>query len=359
VKTFLASLALTIATLAGCHHQPPPATVATRSAKAQPGRAVRVFASFTTGPALPFQARMLHVLARPEVDRAFDRFVERTIADPALGAQMQRLAARLLADAKIAADLQAILQALIDSPDVQRQVRQLMKEHPELSADQIGERFGEQVEQSFTLRFMPPFMAAFQRFFAQLDFGPGAEGFTQHLALELSDVLEAYLTPAREAAWRRRLTELNHGEVPTQEVAARLYIDHALSEERVARYLATVVSDPMFTDEVITLVRRSLAVKTVENALYAWLRQMSGDAELRRQCTTALLLLVSDHPDPAAMQATVAAIFTSRSVVGGANDLIRIMLSDREVSAIFAETLTRVVKIPSLARATDELLDRW
>jgi hypothetical protein len=181
-----------------------------------------------------------------------------------------------------------------------------------------------------------------------------------HLALRFGRSLVAYLEePARTDAWNRRLIELNHGVEPEPTVAATLYLDHAFSEERMARFMTKVARDPAVVREISQFLRRSLQEKAVERALQAWVRRLSADAELRRLCTALLLELVGEQPDPAKVTTIVDAFYGSRVLLDATTDLVQAILGDPEVIRHLDDTATTLAQLPSLRVAADELLDGW
>ena len=307
-----------------------------------------------------FEARLEAALARPEVNRAMDALIERAFGDAALGALAAHLLDQLMADPKAAADVESITDGLAEHPELQRRVRRIMEEHPELSSDQVGERLSAQVEREFDVHFAAKFEAACQRLVDRLEVGAELARLEVHLLARFGAPLAAYLeTPARRQARSRRLIELNHGRVPEPALATSLFIDHALSEERLARYLTEVLGDPAITQELIGLLRGALKVTAVNKALLSTLRRLVSDAEVRRHATAGLVLLMLERPDPAQVSAVVDGIFGAPSVVKGSTEVARAILTSPEVTRSLDVALERLGKLSSLRQASDELLDRW
>lgn len=310
--------------------------------------------------ALDFDALFEHVFARPEVDKAFDALMDGAFADPQLAAFGEQLMTKLGDDPGIAEGTNAIIQVIGSDQALIKRIQQLMKSKPGMGQDEIGALITQEFMQAYQLILAKPVEREIGKALETLDIDKERDHLFAVLSTSLEASATAYITdPDRMSKWTARLTELNGGTAPTPAVAATLFTQHALSEDRLAKYLVTVLGDPATRSE---LARFSLALgksEDVQTALVDAVRAMVTSPEVQAAAGAALLTAMNPKVTPGVASAKVEALFAAPAIHAGLNKVVKTLLSEPTMATAIDDSLRALWAVPAIKTATDQLLDGW
>ena len=307
-----------------------------------------------------FEARMQRVMARPDVDKACDELLDAVAADPALAALGGELGDQLIADPVIAGAAEKLTASMGNSPTLMAWVQRYMIAHPDATPDAVGTAVGAEFEQRFERTYAKAVEDSIGRLVDDLDAGPGGAALAGRLEKRFNKAVTVYVeAPARRAAWGKRLVELNGGTHPDPTKAARLFVDNALTEDRLARFMVTLTGDPEVRRLVVAFLRRSLKEQTTKDQLHAAARTVAGDPAIQQAAIAAFELLLAETEDPAEARVRVDALFDSPAFRGAFAKLVHDLIADPTVQKIIDDTITDAARLDGVRKALDELIDGW
>jgi hypothetical protein len=312
------------------------------------------------GKALAFDKLADRVLARPEVDKSFDALVEAVFADPQLAAFGSDLAGKLGADPAIGQGVEAITAKIGEDPNLINRIRKLIADKPGINEAEITAIFMEEFNNAYQLTLAKPIELAIQRTLSSLDIDKEADMLIAQLSLKLESSFTAYIEePARLEKWTKRLTELNDGEMPSTTRAAELFLEHALAENRLAKYMVTVLADPATRAEVARFLLIVGKAKPVEDAIMQASREVATSREVQRTAIAALASAFDPKSTPGEATKRVDALFATDAFRNGLNTVVKAFLTEPSVPAAIDDSLRKLWATPSIKTATDQLLDGW
>lgn len=299
-------------------------------------------------------ARTERVLARPRTDGRLDALLAAIAADPEIRERGTALFEVLAADPAISQAAAHITEALGNSPELRQAVIEIMRAHPDAKPDQIGELMSARLETTWaTPAINHAWMTAWNRLLPRLDLG-----VVPRIFATIGARLDAYFE-ARSQRWAERLTELNGGQELTPERASQLYIDHAWSEARIAKFVDASLANPRLQSELIAAVRRLLRIEVVRGALRDAASAMSGDATVQDAAIALIRQLSLASPSPESVQREIDRLLQAPVTAQTVHQLMTRVLADPEVPRILVDGLDHLSADRQLADSFDELIDRW
>lgn len=293
-------------------------------------------------------------MSRPRTDTGLDRLFAGVAADPEVRERGTALLGMLGADPAISQAVAHITGAAGESPQLRQSLAEMMRAHPGVTPDQIGELVGARIEANWaTPSINQAWMAAWNQLLPRLDLGVMPRIFAT-----VGARFDAYVS-ARNEHWGERLTELNGGQEPSPERAARLYMDHAWSEARLQKFVDASFASPRLQGECVSAVRRLLGVEAVRTALRDAAAAFLADATVQDAAIALMGQLMLTSPSAEAAGRELDRLLQAPVTVKALNQLMARVLADPEVPRILIDGLDHLGSDKQLADGLDELLDRW
>jgi len=299
--------------------------------------------------------RMTRVVSEPEVTAGFDALVTAIGADPTLRTRGAALLGGMSSDPATAAAMTDVMTKLQASPGLQKVVRDLMAANPGVSADQIGELVGKRVETSWA---SPPINQAWMRTWNRLRGKLELGALPKVVEAGISARVTAYFE-RNSTRWGDRLIELNGGKLPSAERAVELYLDRAWTEDRMRRFLRSLLGNPTVQHELIATLRRLLELPTVERELKTAAKTLLSDPAVQHAAIELMTLLLDASPSPAAIEQQLDALLLPAPTIAAINHLIAGILADPAVPKILVDAFDHLAADPKLAADVDQLIDGW
>jgi hypothetical protein len=322
--------------------------------------AAGAFDAAAFGKALDFDKLAERVMARADVDKAFDVLIEGVFADPKLGELGSQLGDKLGSDPEIAQGFAAITEAIGQDANLVRRLQKLVADRPGITQDQLMALFMEEFNLSFKTTLEKPIELAAQNAIKGLHVDKEANQLLAQVSLRLESSFTSYVEdPARIERWSKRLTELNNGQVPSTDRAAELFLQHALGEERLAKYMLTVLGDPVSRSEVARFLLAVGKAKPVETAVIQATRTVASDRAVQQAAVAAMASAFDPRTTPGVAKARVDALFATAAIKDGLDTVVKAFLTEPSVPTAIDDSLRALWATPSIKKATDELLDGW
>jgi hypothetical protein len=298
------------------------------------------------------QARVNDVLARPNVDKAFDTYFDGVFADPQLAPIGAQLETSLASDPKVMGPAQKLLEDMQKSPAMQRLVLDLMKANPHATPDEIGEMVGKHIEKTFA---SPKLNASFQTIGTEL-----MKRLDTHDALKpLGDRIDRAITEDYEEKWSQRIIDLNGGKTPTPAVATRLILDHALEAKRLEKFLVALLTNKTVRSQSAKLVARTLSLPAVAQELRSVVADLAQDPAIQKQVTDLFELMLSNQPDEDAIIAKIREMLLSKRAVTDVARFVRVVVANPDVGKYAGDLVTALAADKELRTSFDDLMNGW
>jgi len=300
-------------------------------------------------------ARVTQVMSEPGMSAGFDGLLDAIAADATLRARGAALLAGMTADPETSAAMSGVMAQLQQSPALQRTVAELMTAHPGVSADQIGELASARIQATWS---SPPinqaWMQTWNRLRTKLELGALPKAVEVGITTRVSAYFER-----NNARWGDRLIELNGGKMPSAERAAEIYLDRAWTEDRMRRFLHSVLASPALQREVAVALQRLLALPTVERELRTATKALISQATVQHAAVEVMILLLASAPAPAAVEQQLDQLLLPAPVVAALNNAIAAILADPSVPTILVDAFDHLAADPELATDVDQLINSW
>jgi len=302
-------------------------------------------------------ARIEKIYARPAVDKAMDAFVDAVFAEPALQKRGEKLMQTLGADPKIGEATQAVFQKIGSSAAMQDLVKEVMKQNPDKTPEEIGKLVAARYEKAFNT---PGVHKAFQSSFQSLTGKLDAKWEDSAIVADLKQRVHKYFgDSARADKWAKRVTELNGGQMPTAQQAVDLYIDHAWSEDRTEKFLTTLLANPKARQELAAFLDEAIALDAVTAELRSGAADIMGDAEFQDSLEKFMSLMLASQPDEDAIRTEMSRLLTGPNIVKAMNRVVKLILTNDEVRDIAVKHIDRLAEDPELSKLCEDFFDNW
>jgi hypothetical protein len=326
-------------------------------AAASPPPAAPLLVDLERGPiADRVRQRVAQALARPDVDRSFDRMIERVAAGPGVAESGERLLGELAADPVIAEAFGALLEDVGEHPAMLVLVTDLAAKHPDLSPDQISEKVGAHLELAMGplvdgLIEGPELAVVIDQLDTRVSQSP-------HLRLALGTAISA---PDRIARWKQRTRELNGGIEPSDARSAELMLDHMLTVDRLARFYLDLTADPTVTRRVTELFRAALDAPAFRAEAVRAVRALVAEPSFRASLLGLFgVLLEPAAPANVAERTARARVLLERAGVARAvAGFVHAVVDDPTLASLGDRALADLMADASVTALCDAMFDRW
>ncbi|MGE5183469.1 MAG: hypothetical protein ACM31C_15465 [Acidobacteriota bacterium] len=291
------------------------------------------------------------------VAQSTDAFFNALADAPAVRARASALTTALADDPAVAQPIADLMKQLTDDPQIQKAALALLAKHPGATPDQIGDMFGEHVEQLWN---RPPvsdaWAASFQVLIKRVEHDPDLTAIGRSL---FARVAPKYNDAVLVEKWNNRLVELAGGETLTRDKASRLFLDHFFANDRVDKLVADMLANPTLRAESANALAKLLAMDSVSRDLRGGAAELLSDPSVRDACIQLFRELAGDTPAPAAVRTSLDAILTSPAMLKALRRLIHDANSDPAVSAIGTAWLEKIGADPALQVDFDKFWFGW
>lgn len=312
------------------------------------------------GAALTFDKLAEHLFDRPDVDKAFDQLMDAVFADPQLAKFGEDLMGQLGDDPAIAQGMTAITDAIASDPTVLARLQAMIKSKPNITQDEITVMITSEFTRAYEAMLAKPVERGVETALDGLDLKKEGDRLFAALGGTLEASVTAYLSdPDRLSKWNARLTELNGGQPATITTAADLFMKHALAEDRLAKYLITVLALPETRGEVARFFGVLGKSKGVQAALIDAARTLASSDDVQAKAAAALISALDPKTTPGIASKRVDALFASPAIHDGLDSVVRAILTEPTMPTAIDDSLRRLWAVPAVKTATDQLLDGW
>jgi hypothetical protein len=299
--------------------------------------------------------RMIHVVGEPEVAADVDTLAAAVGADPTLRTRGAALWGAMISDPGTATALSEAMAALQRTPGLKHAIAELVATHPGEHAGRLDALAVQRIVATWS---SPPiheaWMRTWRRLRARLELGARPAVVEAGIATRIGHDLDR-----NAARWGDRLIELNGGKLPGAERAVELYLDHAWAEDRMRRFLRSLLANPGFHHELIAALHRLLALPVVERELRTAARALLSDATSQRAAVELTSLLLDGAPAPAAVEQQLEQLVLPAPVVAAINHVIATILADPAVPGIVVDAFHHLAADPRLTADLDPLIAGW
>jgi hypothetical protein len=312
------------------------------------------------GAALNFDQVAEHLFDRPDVDKAFDELMDAVFADPQLAAFGADLMSQLGDDPAIAQGMTAITDAIASDPAVLARLQAMIKSKPNITQDEITVMITSEFTRAYEAMLAKPVERGVEAAIDGLNLSKESATLFAALGSTLEASVAGYLSdPDRLSKWNARLTELNGGQPATITTAADLFMKHALTEDRLAKYMITVLAQPETRSEVARFFGVLGKSKGVQAALVDGARALASSEDVQHKAAAALISALDPKTTPGIASKKVDALFASPAIHDGMDTVIRAILTEPTMPTAIDDSLRRLWAVPAVKTATDQLLDGW
>jgi hypothetical protein len=300
--------------------------------------------------------RVKAVADRPEVGAACSALMDAVIADQEVANAAGALFAAVIGDPAVTEAVAQVNDGIGNSPEVAARRAALAAAHPELTADQLAAAFTDEYDQA-DLEMSTAAQAASSVLLSELDIGAASGAFwsryTPPSDRAVSSFIDRYAVP-----WSARLIALDGGHVPDPARAATLLIDHALTEDRLARAATALCNNPAVRRELTGLTRGILAIPALRTAVTKAAHDAASDPDFQRDLVA--MLVASLRPDhETSVPARVNAVFRAPVVRDGASAIARAVISDPTLGPLLVHTLDAIWADPAARKTIVDTVDGW
>ena len=257
----------------------------------------------------------------------------------------------------------AFVAEAIRRPAAMQAIRDLMRAHPDATPDQIGALTQQRIE---AVTSGPAFQAAFGQAWNELIEAPdvkaafarfGDQVGRSRATLDLA--VAAVVGHLDDVGLQRRLTELNGGRVPDRARATDLVLEHAFSEDRLARFWKDLVALPSIHDGLSRAARGLLGSPAFQKDATTFVRTILTDATFRARGVDVMVLLLADHPDQARLHDAISGLLQVPATRKALVTLIDQVLTDPSLRKVAGDALAPIAKDPGLQKLFTHLLTEW
>jgi hypothetical protein len=294
---------------------------------------------------------------RPTVGKATDAFFEAVAGSSAVREQGMTLMTALESDPKVSAPIASLMQQLTEDPAIQKAALELMQKHPGASADQIGDMFGQHVEEVWS---RPPVSEAwgesFQALIRRIEHDPDLSRIGATL---FARIQPSYNDNVLADRWNKRVTELAGGSAPSRDKATDLFMKNFFGGERLDKLVADMLANPTLRTESATALAKLLAVPSVSRDLRTGAAEVLADPAVHQAALELFRQLATDHPEHDAVVHAFDAILTAPAMVKTLRNLLHDATTDPAVGAIGTAWIEHVTSDAGLKAAFDKFWFGW
>lgn len=303
------------------------------------------------------EKRIAGLWDKPIVSKATETFFGAVADAPVVHARATSLVNALGADPKVSQPLTALMTDLTGDPAIQKAAMALLAKHPGATADQIGDMFGQHVEELWN---KPPvsnaWQAAFQQLVVRIEHDPDLKAIGSTL---FERAAPKYNDAVLAQRWNKRLLELANGEKLTPARASDLFLDHFFANDRVDKLVADMLANKTLRDESAIALGKLLAMDSVSKDLRTGAADVLADPAVHDAMVVLFRELAGDTPAPDAVGRALDSILTSPAMLQALRRILHDAHTDPAVAAIGAAWFEHITADPALQADFDKFWFGW
>lgn len=305
------------------------------------------------------EQRASAALATPPAQRALDELFEGVAADPQASQSGQRLLSALGADPGLQPVFGQLIADLGQSPVVQRMVRDVMREHPAASPDEVGalveKRIGAIVDGPV---FDKAFDSAFETVLQQRDVRAVMQQLEAkvgaHSRSALRDTLDRRLT---DTTVHDKIVRWNGGSVPEPRKATSIVLDRLFTAERLALWYAQLYRLPAFKRELVVGCAQALETTSFKRMTTELVATLFANDAFRKRVYDGMLVLFQPKSSDQRVEAAVRALVGEPVVASALATWMTKVMADPELGTIGERALRAIWAAPEVPAHIAGLFD--